>query len=48
MVSISYIYFVCIMLCIVVLYHISCKFLWNNSVYTDTILHYLAQAVESF
>lgn len=36
------------MLYIMVLYHLSYKFTWNDGVYTDIAPHYCAQAVESF
>ena len=48
MVSINYIYILCIRLYIIVLYQVSYKFLWNYGVYTDITPHYCTQAVESF
>ena len=48
MVSISYINIVCIMFYIIVLYHLSYKFIWNDDIYTDITSHYWDQAVENF
>ena len=36
------------MLYIMVLYHLSYKFTWNDGVYTDIIPHYWTQAVKCF
>ena len=48
MFSISYIYGVCIMLYVIVLYRFSYKVIWNDRVYTDIKLHYWAQALKMF
>ena len=33
---------------IIVLYHLSYKFIWNDDIYTDITSHYWDQAVENF
>ena len=48
MVSISYIYIVCINLHIIFLYEVSYKSVWNDGLCTNITPHYCAQAVKSF